>query len=128
MKSLLVWIGLVTLAAGWMPVVAQTSRWYLATESQDGEKFFVDRTTLKRVGSLTQAQVFAVYAKSEEDGSVAYVGQHEYDCKAKKVRFVQITTLYDNGATKPDTAEPTWEDVKPETVSEALMKDLCGTR
>lgn len=128
MKSCLASLGVATLAMGWMPAMAQASSWYLVTESQDGEKFFVDRATLKRVGGLTQAQVFAVYAKPENDGSVAYVGQHEYNCQAKKVRFVQIITLYDNGATKPDTAEPVWEDVKPETVSEALMKDLCGTR
>lgn len=110
-----------------LATAAQAEDWFFVTESDAGNKFFLDRSTIKRKGNVSEIKTFEIGQKTEEDGTVASIVTREYACKEKKSRVKQIVALLEDQSRKVFKETTAWEPVKADTVDASILQKACGS-
>jgi hypothetical protein len=107
---------------------AQAEDWFFVAESESAIKFFLDRDSIKRQGSLSAVKTFEVRHKPEEDGAMAAIVQREYSCKENKSRVKQIAVLFEDGSMRVFKESLPWEAVKAESVDALVFQKVCNSQ
>ena len=110
-----------------LAAAAQAENWFFVAESDAGNKFFLDRDSIKRKGNVSEVKTFEISEKPEEDGTVATIVTREYACKEKKSRVKQLVSLFDDQSRKVFNATTAWEAVKVDTVDASILQKACGS-
>ncbi|XHX76667.1 MAG: surface-adhesin E family protein [Stenomitos frigidus ULC029] len=106
---------------------AQAENWFFVTESDAGNKFFLDRDSIKRRDNVSEVKTFEIGQKQEEDGTVASIVTREYACKEKKSRVKQLVALLDDQSMRVFKETTAWEPVKVDTVDASILRQACGS-
>jgi hypothetical protein len=118
---------LATTVVGLLAASAQAEDWFFVAESDAGNKFFLDRGSIKRKGNVSEVKTFEVGQKPEEDGTVASIVTREYACKEKKSRVKQLVALFDDQSMRVFKETTAWEPVKVDTVDASILQKACGS-
>ena len=110
-----------------LATAAQAETWSFVTESDAGNKFFLDRSSIKRKGNVSEIKTFEIGQKSDEDGTVATIVTREYACKEKKSRVKQLVALFEDQSRKVFKETTAWEPVKVDTVDASILQKACGS-
>ena len=100
----------------------------------DGFTVYVDRSTIRRSGSLVKMWRLLDYKTIQTSASggsyLSSKSQREYDCKEELGRN-RFTSWYsekmgDGSLSRSDNNIGEWEPIPPDTVAERLWKIACG--
>lgn len=115
---------------GFSPLSAQADDWfYLTAAENDTMHFFVDQTSISRVGRLASMRSMVVYQQINEDGVVALIQLDELDCDRNQWRLAELTYLYDDQSVRQDTdsASNEWQPAGPQSIGELKIEIACGS-
>ena len=118
---------LVTTAVVFLAAAAKAENWVFVAESDAGNKFFLDRGSIKRKGNVSEVKTFEIGQKPEEDGTVASIVTREYSCKEKKSRVQQLVALFEDQSMKVFKETTAWEPVEVDTVDAFILQKACGS-
>ena len=118
---------LLTATVVFLAAAAQAEDWFFVAESEVGNKFFLDRSSINRKGNVSEIKTFEVGQKPEEDGTVASIVTREYACKEKKSRVKQLVALFDDQSMRVFKETTAWEPVKVDTVDASILQKACGS-
>lgn len=110
-----------------LATAAQAENWFFVTESDAGNKFFLDRSSIKRKGNVSEVKTFEIGQKADEDGTVATIVTREYACKEKKSRVKQLVALFEDQSMRVFKETTAWEPVKVDTVDASILQKACGS-
>ncbi|MBD2034992.1 hypothetical protein H6F86_22780 [Phormidium sp. FACHB-592] len=110
-----------------LATAAQAEDWFFVAESDAGNKFFLDRSSIKRKGNVSEIKTFEIGQKPEEDGTVATIVTREYTCKEKKSRVKQLIALFDDQSMRVFKETTAWEAVKVDTIDASILQKACGS-
>lgn len=106
------------------------SNWQLVTSTADGDKWYVDPTTIRRDGTLRRYWVVADYRSRGSGGEMSVRTFEETDCREERYRLIQLTAFYGpmlSGRILFNDSEPTrWSQIAPGTVAEGRMRFVCA--
>jgi hypothetical protein len=110
-----------------MSPIAKASEWYLAATNNSDDKFFLDRSSIVKTGGKAKTNLFAVFQKADK-GVIGFTGEIEFDCAAKKLRYLKYADLGEDGSTKQFGADKDWTPIKPGSVNDVVLKEVCSGR
>lgn len=113
-----------------VPLSSAYGEWTYVTDNDDGAMFFLDLARIESVSkSSTRAWVKSVPPKPlPEKGRLisGLVAHMEFDCAAKRYRFLEMTSLYTDGARDTDLyTEREWRDILPQSSFEIVSLTVC---
>ncbi|MUG98486.1 hypothetical protein F7734_41800 [Scytonema sp. UIC 10036] len=106
---------------------AQAEDWFFFGTSNDNDRIFLDRDSIKRKGNIVEVKVFNVLSK-EEDGSVGAIINYEFSCQDKKYRYKQAMSLYNDQSTRVFKEISEWEPIKAGIVAEMILQQVCKSQ
>lgn len=105
------------------------SEWYRVAMGPDAA-WYVDLTSIKTNGQWTAASEYSIYKVQSEKTGVKYVRlSTEYDCGARKMRYLRLIAYDANGGLKADQPMPGGDkifDLTPGTVISGVADYICG--
>ena len=115
------------LVASTVSVPAFAADWVFVTTGGMERDHYVDRTSIRQVGSYKQAWGRIDYPdpRSGEDRMLALT---EYDCSGRRYRPLQLTTYYRNGQNVSNPGDRVWAYVPPDSVVESQLEYVCFGR
>ena len=102
-------------------IFAQSQEWIYIARSEEG-RYYVKRKIDKLPGDNPAMWMKIV----SEDGS-EQISYSEWDCKGRRFRLKQTSTYAADGTAIEQLKDLDWAFVSPETVSERLIKEGCGS-
>ncbi len=102
-------------------VFAQAQEWVYIARSEEG-RYFVKRKIDQLAGGNP-----AMWMKIVSDDGTEQISYSEWDCKARRFRLKQTSTYAADGTAIEQLKNLDWAFVSPETVSESLIKEACGS-
>jgi hypothetical protein len=102
-------------------VFAQAQEWIYIARSEEG-RYYVKRKIDKLPGGNP-----AMWMKIVSEDNSEQISYSEWDCKGRRFRLKQTSTFAANGTALEQLKELDWAFVSPETVSESLIKEACGS-
>lgn len=106
---------------------AQAEDWFFLGTSNEDDKFFLDRDSIKRKGNIVEVKIFQVLSK-EDDGSVAAIINFEFSCQDKKYRYKQAMSLYNDQSARVFKEISAWEPIKAGIVLEMILQQVCKSQ
>lgn len=100
---------------------AQTQNWIYVAKSTEG-RYFVKRKIEKINGNNR-----AIWMKIVSDDGSEQVSYSEWDCRTRRFRLNQTSVYAPDGTALEHYKKLDWAEVAPETVSETLFEEACGT-
>ena len=109
------------------------AEWEYIVESNQGVSFWVDSSTIKKIGSRRKVWGITAFMSPDEFGALSYRWQEEYDCKEEQARYLALSSHSDRFA-KGKTIhvddsipkDPPWRPVAPGTMQSDAMKFVCS--
>lgn len=112
---------------------------WIGVGSSDGIDIYVDKTTIRKNGSMVKMWSLNDYKTvhkdayfSEGNAYLSIASQGEYDCKGEQARLLSFASYSKNmgygNAVYSHTDNYIWEPFVPESITEALWKFACGIK
>lgn len=109
---------------------AQAADWKLVSTSTDGDKTFLDVSSVSRNDNLRITWEKAVDAKVDKDGGLYSVGHWRYDCAARTYSLLSWVRYRADQTILRSHQLPSYEqetrDVVPDTTGETLLNLVCS--
>lgn len=102
-------------------IFAQTQEWIYIARSPEG-RYFVKRKIDQINGNNR-----AIWMKILSDDGSEQVSYSEWDCRGSRFRLNQTSVYAPDGTALEHYKKLDWAKVAPETVSETLFEEACGT-
>lgn len=91
---------------------------------------FIDPTTVRKDGDFRKVWGIQDLKVRDSDGELSRRYREEYDCNARRKRFLSATShseLMAGGKTLSTITEPSlWSDIRPNTVADDILKMVCA--
>lgn len=120
-------LAIATIALTLPSTIAQASEWFLAAESTNETKYFIDKDSLNTNGNIVKASVLMVKAQYTDD-VVGYTSITEFDCSGKRMRDLQTTIHKSDGSNTRMTETEEWKQPRDGSVSGGLLREACNYR
>lgn len=103
------------------------AEWTKVSQDENSITYYADYATI--LYEDNKAKVWHLYDFTKASrGDLSVKTQLEYDCKEKRVRTLSLTSYKLNGGRGKAFAEssrPDWRPVKPNSLSDSIMKNAC---
>ncbi len=110
-----------------MPAPALAADWVLASKDADGNKFYIDRQSIRTMpNGYKRAWVQAYYGKIEIEGSTGYKSFEEFDCAESRSRTLKDIFLKGEEVALIDDAIGNWKYIAPESNKENILYFACS--
>ena len=105
-----------------MQMFAQSSKvWKYVAQTDEG-KYYV-KQSVDKLPNRNRAQWGKIISPEGEEE----ISRTEWDCRQKRFRLMQVSTFAPDGTALSHQKNLDWAEVAPETVSEVLYEEACGT-
>lgn len=108
----------------------EKAEWELVGKSADGEKFYLNRSSISEIGANRVAMTMTSYPIADEDGARSNVSLHEFDCIGKRWRTERMELFEDPlGREKPFMKfdkKIEWETIPSKTIAADVLKTVCS--
>lgn len=104
--------------------------WLLVGESTDGETFYLNRSSVREIGTNRVAMTMTSYLIADEDGARSNVSLHEFDCIGKRWRTEKIE-LFEDPLGKGERLmkfdkKIEWDTIPSKTIAAEVLKTVCS--
>lgn len=112
---------------------AMAADWQLVDHTDDGNKFYVDTSSIRVNGSMRRAWQLYNLGTTSEDGTRSGRALLEHDCREGRIRLMQLAKFSLPDATGKVTFNSSfdngkWEYVAPGSVGESSFKFVCARK
>lgn len=107
---------------------AMATNWYVTGESVSGSSMtFVDKDSIEGSGTVRRAQVYVVFARTQEDGETAVDALMEFDCAEPRSRFLRLVGFNEAGdRLSEEQGSGRWSPVAPGTQDSSSRAFICS--
>ena len=110
------------------PLPAAAQDWYRIVKVGDAT-WYVDAASITKNGQWTNARKIGIYDAADDDGTKSVAFEAEFDCAARKERFVNFTSFKSDRTASGPFAAPDGgklHDLKPNTAFGFIGDFVCN--
>lgn len=114
-------------------LVLSGSAWaeWVKVANNDFADYYIDPATIRKDGNLRKVwQIQNLKQRDKEGGRLSSRSRWEFDCKQERSRPLSFSTHSEamaSGTTlMSHSASDQWDDIPPESISEAVLKIVCA--
>lgn len=115
-----------SLIAASLSTAALAEYWLPVTSSRSGDFIFIDRDTMRtQSDGYKRAWVMVVMAKPNASGDTHSKTYHEFDCRERRERYLQLTFFKGSTVSSSFTPPGDWIYTSPGSVADGTLHFAC---